>query len=62
MKRILLVIFLLLIPISYLIYNITLNPKKNILVFGDNLLLTIKDKSYLDNFDKDKYNIKYIYL
>lgn len=57
MKRILLVIFLLLIPISYLIYNITLNPKKNILVFGDNLLLTIKDKSYLDNFDKDKYNI-----
>ena len=57
MKRILLVIFLLLIPISYLIYNITLNPKKNILVFGDNLLLTTKDKSYLDNFDKDKYNI-----
>ena len=57
MKRKILVIFLLLIPLSYLIYKITFNETKDILVFGDNYLLTKENSSYLENLDRDKYNI-----
>ena len=57
MKRKILVIFLLLVPLSYFIYKITFNETKDILFFGDNYLLTMENKSYLENIDKSKYNI-----
>jgi len=55
MKKKYLVIFFILCALLYVIYNKTNDTKENILILGDNYLLT--DYSYINYFDKDKYHI-----